>query len=198
MFDKLFRSKDQIDKYNPMHRPIDTDLKAYMESDEGAADTLDFCVEGAKMYYACKAASPGVPALAPIPKLFSAAVEGYMAENDQLKAFITDCCVVGKQHKVTKVEFASGYTNFLREGSHDTAMAGDAILIRAMLMKNILQKPFTGSGRMIRMTDGSNRRAGGFFGIRLKNDAELRIDDGELGVSGPSVAEPCLIEIPGT
>jgi hypothetical protein len=101
MFDKLFRSEDQIDKNNPMHRPIDTGLKAYMESDEGAADTLDFCVQGAKMYYACKAASPGVPALAPIPKLFSAAVEGYMTENDQLKAFITDCCVVGKQHKVT-------------------------------------------------------------------------------------------------
>jgi phage/plasmid-associated DNA primase len=198
MFDKLLRSEDQIDEYNPMHKPIDTSLKAYMESDEGAADTLDFCVEGAKMYYARKAASPEVPALAPIPKLFSAAVEGYMAGNDQLKAFITDCCMVGKQHKVTKREFASAYANFLREGSHDTAMAGDGILLRAMLMKNILQKPSTGSRRMIRMTDGSKRRAGGFFGIRLKTDAELSIDDGEPSASGPSVAEPCLIKIPGT
>jgi hypothetical protein len=77
-------------------------------------------------------------------------------------------------------------------------MAGDGILLRAMLMKNILQKPFTGNGRMIRMTDGSNRRAGGFFGIRLKTDAELSIDQEEPGASGPSVAEPCLIKIPGT
>jgi putative DNA primase/helicase len=198
MFDKIFRSEDQIDKYNPMHRPIDTGLKAYMESDEGAVDTLDFCVQGAKMYYACKAASPGVPALAPIPKLFSAAVEGYMTENDQLKAFITDCCVVGEQHKVTKVEFASAYANFLREGSHDTAMAGDGILLRAMLMKNILQKPFKGNGRMILMTDGSKRRAGGFFGIRLKTDEELGMDEEEPGGSAPSEAESCKIKIPRT
>jgi phage/plasmid-associated DNA primase len=198
MFDKLFRSEDRIDESNPMQRPIDTGLKTYMESNKGAADTLDFCVKGAKMYYERKAASPVAPALAPILKLFSIAVEGYMTENDQLKAFITDCCVVGKQHKVTKVEFASAYANSLREGSHNTAMAGDGILLWAMLMKNILQKPFAGSGRMIRMIDGSNRRAGGFFGIRLKTDAELKIDDGEPGASEPSVTEPCLIKIPGT
>jgi hypothetical protein len=51
---------------------------------------------------------------------------------------------------------------------------------------------------MIRMTDGSNRRAGGFFGIRLKTDAELSINDEEPGDLGTSAAEPCLIKTPGT
>ncbi|GAQ87644.1 hypothetical protein KFL_003670050 [Klebsormidium nitens] len=86
MFNKLFRSEDQIDANNPLHRLIDTNLKNYMESDEGAADTLDFCVEGAMMYYARKAANPSAPALKPIPQIFSAAITKYTTENDQLGA----------------------------------------------------------------------------------------------------------------
>jgi hypothetical protein len=67
-----------------------------------------------------------------------------------------------------------------------------------MLMKNILQKPFTGNGRMIRMTDGSKRRAGGFFGIWLKIEEELSINEEEPGASEPSEAESCKIKIPKT
>jgi P4 family phage/plasmid primase-like protien len=196
MFNKLFRSEDQIDANNPLHRLIDTNLKNYMESDKGAADTLDFCVEGAMMYYARKAAIPSAPALKPIPQIFSAAINEYTTENDQLGAFISDFCKLGNQHKITKVEFTAAYVAFLMSLGHDRALANDGILTQALKAKTIYQHPFAGVNRMIPIADGSGRRSTGFFGIRLKTPPKLRED--EDGNSEPSVVESCMIKLPGT
>jgi hypothetical protein len=46
-FNFVFKSPDELDETNKWHKPIDVGLKYYSESDEGAADTLDFCVQGA-------------------------------------------------------------------------------------------------------------------------------------------------------
>ncbi|GAQ86483.1 hypothetical protein KFL_002910205 [Klebsormidium nitens] len=90
MFNYTFKSPDELDASNRWHKPIDLSLKPYFESDEGAADTLDFCVRGAIMYYAKKALAPTARVLSPIPVAFKAAADEYAGENDKLQAFIDE------------------------------------------------------------------------------------------------------------
>ena len=92
MFNYTFKNPHELDATNKMHKPIDVTLKPYFESDEGAADTLDFCVQGAIMYYAKRALAPASKVLSPVPEEFSAAVREYASENDKLQVFIDEAC----------------------------------------------------------------------------------------------------------
>jgi P4 family phage/plasmid primase-like protien len=87
MFNYTFKNSDELDENNIPHKPIDLSLKPHFESDEGAADTLDFCVQGAMLYYAKKALAPALKVLSSIPVAFKAAAKEYAEENDKLQAF---------------------------------------------------------------------------------------------------------------
>ncbi|GAQ91661.1 hypothetical protein KFL_008280020 [Klebsormidium nitens] len=173
MFNYTFKTPDKLDANNEWHKPIDVSLKPYFESDEGAADTLDFCVRGAIMYYAEKELAPSSKVLSPIPKAFMAAVDEYAEENDKLQAFIDEACTTkGANLSVAKSDFVEAFTTFLYAGGHDVTLAGDG-LARAMCLKGFSQKPPGGGNNpMIRTLDGK-KRGRGFFGIRLKTDEEL-------------------------
>ncbi|GAQ91602.1 hypothetical protein KFL_008160020 [Klebsormidium nitens] len=173
MFDFIFKSPDELDRNNKRHKPMDLTLKSYFESAEGAADVLDFCVEGAMKYYAKKEQSPESKVLSPIPEGCRAAAREYAAENDKLQCSIDESCVTGVSLSVTKVDFVDRFFEFLCAGGHDTSLAGDS-LARAMNIKGFTSTPQDGKkNRMIRMLDGSGRR-GGFFGIRLKTEKEMQ------------------------
>jgi P4 family phage/plasmid primase-like protien len=45
MFENTYKSADELDKNNERHRLMDTTLKPYMDSDQGAADVLDFVLK---------------------------------------------------------------------------------------------------------------------------------------------------------
>jgi phage/plasmid-associated DNA primase len=137
-FNYVFKSPDELDETNKWHKPIDVGLKYYSESDEGAADTLDFCVQGAMMYYAKKRLAPTSKVLTPVPKAFSAEAKEYAGENDKLQAFIDDHCVTkGEPNlKVAKADFVEAFKNFLCRWTQcwfgwrraDTSNAGERIL----------------------------------------------------------------------
>jgi hypothetical protein len=145
MFNYTFKSPDELDASSRWHKPIDLSLKPYFESDEGAADTLDFCVRGAIMYYAKKALAPTARVLSPIPVAFKAAADEYTGENDKLQAFIDEACTKspfkeGPTAKIAKSDFVEAFKNFLYAGGHDVGLAGDG-LSRAMRLKGYLQQP---------------------------------------------------------
>ncbi|GAQ85303.1 hypothetical protein KFL_002280180 [Klebsormidium nitens] len=180
MFNYTFKNPHELDATNKMHRPIDVTLKPYFESDEGAADTLDFCVQGAIMYYAKRALAPASKVLSPVPEEFSAAVREYASENDKLQFFIDEACTTketaeGEAASVTRIEFVEAFTNFLYSSGHDVALAGDG-LTRAMRLKGFPQE--RGKAILIRTIDGK-KRLRGFFGIRLKTKEELGRTDAQ-------------------
>ncbi|GAQ83541.1 hypothetical protein KFL_001520110 [Klebsormidium nitens] len=175
MFDFIYKAPDELDVNNKRHKPMDLTLKSYFESAEGAADVLDFCVEGATMYYARKEQSPESKILSPIPHAFRAAAQEYAAENDHLQCFIDESCVKGDSFGVTKVDFVNKFLEFLYAGGHDTSVAGDG-LARAMNVKGYTSTSKDGKkNRMIRMLDSRERKTG-FFGIRLKTPEEMEAE----------------------
>jgi P4 family phage/plasmid primase-like protien len=172
MFNYTFKNPDTLDKSNKWHKPIDLSLTPYLELDEGAADTLDFCVQGAAMYYAKKALAPASKVLSPIPEEFNVAAKEYAEENDKLQAFIDEACIKGSEESVTKVDFVEAFTIFLYAGGHDVRLAGDG-LARAMLLKGFSQDPPKGKGRMIQKLNKSpSDRGRGFFEIRLRTNKD--------------------------
>lgn len=173
MFDFVFKLRDELDANNSRHKLMDLTLKPYFESSEGAADVLNFCVEGATRYYARKEQAPESRVLSPIPDAFRAAAQEYAAENDVLQCFIEEECKMGVSFSVTKADFVDRYQCFLYAGGHDSSLAGDG-LARAMNVKGFASRPLDGKkNRMIRMLDGSGRKSG-FFGIRLKTPGEMQ------------------------
>ncbi|GAQ93550.1 hypothetical protein KFL_016410010, partial [Klebsormidium nitens] len=173
MFNYIFKAPDEFDASNKYHKPIDLTLKPYFESEEGAADVLDFCVEGATMYYAKKRESPTSKVLSPIPEAFSAAAREYAEENDKLQMFIDESCITGVSFAVTKADFVEHFTAFLYAGGYDTSLAGDG-LGRAMAIKGFSKTPLDGKkNKMIKMLNGNGRK-GGFFGLRLKTEEEMQ------------------------
>ncbi|GAQ93269.1 hypothetical protein KFL_014030030 [Klebsormidium nitens] len=179
-FNYVFKSPDELDKTNKWHKPIDVGLKYYSESDEGAADTLEFCVQGAMMYYARKRLAPTSKVLSPVSEAFSAAAKEYAGENDKLQAFIDDHCVTEGEPdlKVAKADFVEAFKNFLFAGGHDVGLAGDG-LTRALRVKGFLQtRPGGGNAPMISTLDKKSQGRG-YFGIRLKTEGELNADPGK-------------------
>jgi phage/plasmid-associated DNA primase len=177
MFNYTFKTPDELDPKNKWHKPIDVSIKEYFESDEGAADTLDFCVQGAIIYYAKKAFAPAAKVLSPIPDEFKAAAKEYAEENDKLQVFIDEACKIGEpsgDFSVAKSDFVDAFRIFLCAGGHDTSLADDTSLTRAMCLKGFLQKrPGEGNAPLI-ITLDKKKRGRGFFGIRLKTEAELQ------------------------
>jgi P4 family phage/plasmid primase-like protien len=99
-FEFAYKDAHELDIGNSKHKLMDTILKPYFDAVEGAADTLDFCVEGATMFYAKKREAPTSKALSPIPEVFSAAAREYMNENDKLQMFIDQECTVGANYSI--------------------------------------------------------------------------------------------------
>jgi phage/plasmid-associated DNA primase len=179
IYNYTFKNPDELDATNKWHKPIDLSLKPYFESDAGAADTLDFCVQGAIMYYAKKALALASKVLSPVPREFSAVAKEYAEENDKLQVFIDEACMTeGADLSVAKSDFVEAFTNFLYTGGHDVNLAGDG-LARAMCLKGFSQKPPDGRNNPMIRTLDAKKRGKGFFGIRLKTEKELKQTDEE-------------------
>ncbi|GAQ92398.1 hypothetical protein KFL_010060020 [Klebsormidium nitens] len=164
---KRFVTNDESEGVEELHASFVKEA-----SGGGAADTLDFCVQGATMYYAKKALAPALKVLSPVPQEFSAAAKEYTEENDKA------CMTEGAGLSVAKSDFVEAFTNFLYAGGHDVKLAGDG-LARAMCLKGFSQKPPGGGNNpMIRTLDG-RKRGRGFFGIRLKTEEELKQTDAQ-------------------
>ncbi|GAQ92100.1 hypothetical protein KFL_009210020 [Klebsormidium nitens] len=177
MFNYTFKNPNELDATNKWHKPIDLSVKPYFESDEGAADTLDFCVRGAMMYYEKKALAPAAKVLSPIPAIFKAAADEYAEENDRLQAFIDEACFTqDPTAKIAKSDFVEAFKDFLYAGGHDVGLAGDG-LARAMRLKGYLQQPPNGGKALMVRTNDGRSRGRGFFGIRLKTDDELQAEE---------------------
>jgi phage/plasmid-associated DNA primase len=172
-FEFTYKDAHEIDIGNSKHKLMDTTLKPYFDSDEGAVDTLDFCVEGATMFYAKKREAPTSKTLSPIPEVFSAAARKYAEENDKLQMFIDELCITGVSFAVTKADFVEHFTTFLCAVGYDTSLAGDG-LGRVMGIKGFPLKPLDGKkNKQIKMLH-SKVRKGGFFGLRLKTGKEMQ------------------------
>lgn len=165
MFNYTFKTPDELDADNPWHKPIDLSLKPYFELNDGAADTLDFCVRGATMYYAKKALAPTSKVLSPVPTEFSAAAKEYAGENDKVQVFLDEACIEGKDESVAKVDFVEAFTNFLYASGGDVRLAGNG-LARAMRLKGYPQE--RGKAILIKTIDGK-KRARGFFGYPFED-----------------------------
>ncbi|GAQ93229.1 hypothetical protein KFL_013760010 [Klebsormidium nitens] len=181
-FEFTYKDAHELDIGNSKHKLMDTTLKPYFDSDEGAADTLDFCVEGATMFYAKKREAPTSKALSSIPEVFSAAAREYMNENDKLQMFIDQECTVGANYSIAKDDFVDRFANFLYARGYDASLAGEG-LNRAMRMKGFSSTPSDGrKNRMIQRLNNRGRMSC-FFGIRLLTEDELKAVSTEVGAS---------------
>jgi phage/plasmid-associated DNA primase len=182
-FEFTYKDAHELDIGNSKHKLMDTHFKPCFDLDEGAADSLDFCVEGATMFYAKKREAPTSKALSPIPEVFSAAARKYMNENDKLQMFIDQECTVGAKYSIAKDDFVDRFANFLYAGGYDASLAGEG-LNRAMRMKGFSSTPLDGrKNRMIQRLNNSGRTSG-FFGIRLLTEDKLKPIPTEVGASG--------------
>jgi phage/plasmid-associated DNA primase len=182
-FEFMYKDAHELDVGNSRHKLMDTTLKPYFDSDEGAADTLDFCVECATMFYAKKREAPTSKALSPIPEVFSAAAREYMGENDKFQLFIDQKCTVGANYSITKDDFVDRFANFLYASGYDASLAGEG-LNRAMRMKGFSSTPSDGRKNWMIQRLNNRGRMSGFFGIRLLTEEELKAVSMEVGASG--------------
>ena len=103
--------------------------------------------------------------------------------------FIDESCITGPSCSVTKVDFVERFLAFLTASMYDTSLAGDG-LVRAMRVKGYSQNPPDGrKSKMIKMLNSKERR-GGFFGIRLRTDAEMEAEPAKEQEK-PTKEDPC-------
>lgn len=152
-FVNCYKVASEIDPKNPFHKLQDSALKEFLESEEGARQTLVWCVKGAMEWYRRRELNPTAKVLQPLPKTLAAAFNDYKLESDNLQQFINDCCEVGPDFSVPSADFLSQYV---------TEMGVD-IKPRTLGM-DMHKRGFHPAEVTI---DGRRRR--GFKGIKLKD-----------------------------
>lgn len=100
-FVNQYKSAEQYDPTNPLHRLRDDTLKARLVQPEVLRQFLSWLVRGSVRWYA-----QGLPET---PPLLSASLNDYYAENDPLGEFIADQCVVEEGKRVSTTAFKARF-----------------------------------------------------------------------------------------
>lgn len=156
-FVNSYKPPGELDPNNPLHKLQDSALKDFLESEEGARQTLVWCVRGAMEWYRRRELNPTAKVLQPLPRTLAAALNDYKLEADQLQQFINDCCETGEDYSVGSTDFLSQYV------SEMGANIKPRTLGIAMHKKGFRPTEVTIEGR----------RRRGFKGIRLKEVLDL-------------------------
>jgi putative DNA primase/helicase len=108
-FVNCYKPASEIDPNNPYHKLQDSALKEFLESEEGARQTLVWCVKGAMEWYRRRDLNPTSKVLQPLPKTLAAAFNDYKLESDNLQQFINEYCEVGPDFSVGSTDFLNQY-----------------------------------------------------------------------------------------
>lgn len=151
-FVNTYKVAAEIDPNNPFHKLQDPTLKEFLESEEGARQTLVWCVNGAIEWYRRRELNPTAKVLQPLPKTLATAFNDYRLEADSLQQFINEFCEIGPDFSVASAEFLTNYVTQMSAEIKPRALG------MAMHKKNFRPMEVT--------VDGRRRR--GFKGLRLK------------------------------
>jgi P4 family phage/plasmid primase-like protien len=151
-FVNTYKVAAEIDPNNPFHKLQDPTLKEFLESEEGARQTLVWCVNGAIEWYHRRELNPTAKVLQPLPKSLATAFNDYKLESDSLQQFINEYCETGPDCSVASADFLAHYVTQMSADIKPRALG------MAMHKKNFKPMEVTIEGR----------RRRGFRGLKLK------------------------------
>jgi P4 family phage/plasmid primase-like protien len=94
-FRNSYKVAEEVDPNDPHSKPQSTHLKTWLESSEGAEESLVWVVRGSVEWYARQSANPAAKVLAPLPAPMAAAFDEYLREFDDMRMFLEEFCDIG-------------------------------------------------------------------------------------------------------